>query len=610
MTLRPLVFALAAALTLPISAQAAKYTYHGDLMDGDVPAEGAYDLRVRGLAQPGATKTLGEATELPGVKLSGGRFSVELDVPEDTDGTTWVEVAVRKAGSNDPYEKLGDPQPIAKVNSTCPGAWALDGNSGMPIGSYLGTADFVPVEVRANGVRAAHFAPGGAINRYGDAAIVTLGSSANIASGAGATVGGGGATLTAGGVPNATLKNEALGDFSTVGGGIGSKANADWSTVGGGQTNLATENYAVVAGGRSNRASGLASVVSGGDGNLATGFRSGVTGGSTNLALGTNSTVGGGQDNLAGAARSFAAGNYARVRIAGAPPATLPPNLSAADYTGLNGGDEGSFVWSSTDFANDFFRSSGRNQFLIRARGGVGINTNAPGGAALTVAQPNPADSGNTIRLRTSTRSSEWSVYEPDGATALISLAGDLRLETGIASKYIYTNDKFGVLGRPTANALEVNGEASKSVAGSWLANSDRRIKTDIAPIPDALDTIMKLRPVTFRYADDYRKAHDSIDDTSYYNVIAQEFAEVFPDAVKGSGEYLPGKSRTVENEILQVDTYPAQIASIAAIQELAVNDDAQREQMTALKRDNAALHQELDALTLRFARLEARQEH
>ena len=76
----PLALALALGLCVA-PAYAAKYTYHGDLMDGDAPAEGAYDLRVRAFAQPGATKALAEPTELPGVKISAGGFSVELDLP-------------------------------------------------------------------------------------------------------------------------------------------------------------------------------------------------------------------------------------------------------------------------------------------------------------------------------------------------------------------------------------------------------------------------------------------------------------------------------------------------------------------------------------------------
>ena len=132
------LLAIALALGMGIApGHAANYTYHGDLMDGDAPAAGAYDLRVRSFAHPGATKALGEATELPGVALVEGRFSIELDLPEDADGTSWVEVAVRRSDSGEAYVALGDPQPLTKVNSTCPGAWALDGNSGAPAGSEL-----------------------------------------------------------------------------------------------------------------------------------------------------------------------------------------------------------------------------------------------------------------------------------------------------------------------------------------------------------------------------------------------------------------------------------------------------------------------------------------
>ena len=46
--------------------------------------------------------------------------------------------------------------------------------------------------------------------------------------------------------------------------------------------------------------------------------------------------------------------------------------------------------------------------------------------------------------------------------------------------------------------------------------------------------------------------------------MVAQEFAEVFPDHVKSSGETLPDGSA-----ILQVDTYPLTIYSAAAVQEL-----------------------------------------
>ena len=151
-------------------------------------------------------------------------------------------------------------------------------------------------------------------------------------------------------------------------------------------------------------------------------------------------------------------------------------------------------------------------------------------------------------------------------------------------------------MGALDAKSLSIEGSASKSTAGGWKANSDVRIKQDISPIADALETLAKLRPVTFRYTDAYRADHAGIDDQRYYNVIAQEFAEVFPDAVKGSGEYLEGAPKTPDNEILQVDTYPAQIVAIAAVQELAEK--------------NAALQAKVERLMSRVEKLEAARGH
>ena len=96
---------------------------------------------------------------------------------------------------------------------------------------------------------------------------------------------------------------------------------------------------------------------------------------------------------------------------------------------------------------------------------------------------------------------------------------------------------------------------------------------------------------VDFRYTDDYLAAHPEIGDRRYPNVIAQEFQEVFPDDVKGSGQRLPDGS-----EILQVDTYPLTIYSAAAIQELHRENQQQREKIAdleeRLRRIEAALEE------------------
>ena len=150
--------------------------------------------------------------------------------------------------------------------------------------------------------------------------------------------------------------------------------------------------------------------------------------------------------------------------------------------------------------------------------------------------------------------------------------------------------EPVGIRRAPATNALEVEGQASKSTAGNWLANSDRRIKTGIEPITGALEKLDRVRLVDFRYTPEYLAAHPDIVDKRYLNVVAQEFAGVFPGDVKSSGEMLPDGS-----PILQVDTYPLTIYSAAAIQELRRENEALKktinEQEQRLLKLEKALH-------------------
>jgi hypothetical protein len=156
---------------------------------------------------------------------------------------------------------------------------------------------------------------------------------------------------------------------------------------------------------------------------------------------------------------------------------------------------------------------------------------------------------------------------------------------------------KFGICRVAATNMLEVAGEASKATAGNWFANSDARIKTDVCSLTNALDTIDQLRPVRFRYTQAYLQSHPGIEDRPYYNVIAQEFAQVFPGSVKESGENLDGQ------QILQADTYPASIHCIAAVQELHRLIQSRDVALEQLKRAQA----ELEEMGRRQATLERR---
>ena len=96
-----------------------------------------------------------------------------------------------------------------------------------------------------------------------------------------------------------------------------------------------------------------------------------------------------------------------------------------------------------------------------------------------------------------------------------------------------------------------------------------------------------------FKYTDEYKKTHSEIEDKCYYNFVAQEFMEVFPESVKGSGEYLGEET----NEILQLDSYNAQVVAIKAVQELILHVEEQQKMISELKQENTNLKSELQKI-------------
>lgn len=132
------------------------------------------------------------------------------------------------------------------------------------------------------------------------------------------------------------------------------------SVIAGHSNNTATGENSFVSGGGFNEASGAQSFVGGGQSNEASGTSSFVGSGLQNEASGDGSFVGGGRLNEASGFLSFAAGYRAKAV------------------------HSGTFVWAANSIDEDFV-STAPHQFLIRADGGVGINTNDPSGFDLAV---------------------------------------------------------------------------------------------------------------------------------------------------------------------------------------------------------------------------------
>ena len=212
---------------------------------------------------------------------------------------------------------------------------------------------------------------GGEGNTASNFYSTVAGGNSNAASGSRSTVGGG-SNNTASNFYSTVAggnNNTASGFRSTVGGGLENIADEQLSTVGGGSRNTASEPFSTVAGGAGNTASNFYSTVAGGDGNTASSSSSTVGGGRGNTASGSRSTVGGGSDNTASGSRSTVPGGLLN-QAAG------DYSLAAGRRAKVKDGHHGTFVWA--DSTNWNFESTGENQFIIRANGGVGIGTSNP----------------------------------------------------------------------------------------------------------------------------------------------------------------------------------------------------------------------------------------
>jgi microcystin-dependent protein len=117
--------------------------------------------------------------------------------------------------------------------------------------------------------------------------------------------------------------------------------------------------------------------VAGGTGNTASGLSSAVVGGTGNTASGNYATVAGGRQNVASGEHAFAAGRRASAVHSGA------------------------FVWS--DNQDSEFASTGVNVFMVRASGGMAVNTAPESGVAFKVGGMIKADSVNATTFSVGT---------------------------------------------------------------------------------------------------------------------------------------------------------------------------------------------------------------
>jgi len=212
-------------------------------------------------------------------------------------------------------------------------------------------------------------------------------------------------------------RNEALELETTIGGGVDNLIEdstlitnaAKWSTISGGIDNsISPETLpgvlevdtsgSTIGGGESNSIVGHStSTISGGSNNSIDSNYLGVSGatiaggGDNSIYRSSSATIGGGRFNGIGSASdaTIGGGRYNQVdeeygTIPGGYENSVQGKFSFAAGYRAKALNEGCFVWAdNSEFAD--FETTLDHQFLVRARGGVGINTNATSTTALSI---------------------------------------------------------------------------------------------------------------------------------------------------------------------------------------------------------------------------------
>lgn len=135
-------------------------------------------------------------------------------------------------------------------------------------------------------------------------------------------------------------------------------------------------------------------------------------------------------------------------------------------------------------------------------------------------------------------------------------------------------------IGGSFTDPLNVVGVAAKTGGGSWATLSDKRLKDHIGDVgPEAIELVGKLKPVRFKYKDRklvggrFEKDRRAIGDREWMGFYAQDYAKVFPDAVKERND-----------GYLQLDVSGIEALLTAAVQEQQKEIEALRAELKALR--------------------------
>jgi hypothetical protein len=202
-------------------------------------------------------------------------------------------------------------------------------------------------------------------------------------------------------------------------------------------------------------------------------------------------------------------------------------------------------------------------EFFVK-EGAVGFGTKTPT-EQVTITTPSQTD---TKVLFTEDAAPAVSLFYEGSAGSSTNNLFHVRSEISGNERNIMTWKLNGNVGIGTTNPgkkLYVNGSAGGTQA--WNA-SDGREKTEIKPIDNALEKILELRGISYRWKEGDEHESHGFDNKIHFGVIAQEVEAVYPQLVDNPG--ITEKRKHVEyNGLVGV--------LIEAVKELKAQNEKQR---------------------------------
>ena len=222
----------------------------------------------------------------------------------------------------------------------------------------------------------------------------------------------------------------------------------------------------------------------------------------------------------------------------------------------------------------------------LNTSGQVGIGTTSPDDALHVKGNIFIEDASPEITFETGTGKYNWQIAAQENTDQAFEIGlgsndADASNDTFSPKLTIESSGDVGIGTAAPAHKIDVVGTAGLSTGTAWTNTSDVRIKTNVETVTDGLDKINQLRPVSFNYISDYTDIHQEIDVSKKYNsFIANEYAEVFPDAVSVGGNLEritpssdigePDEVEVLIEDLLQFTPHDLHVYLVRAVQELS----------------------------------------